>query len=446
MKTDAHVHWPLVALGLVLVSCSAPPGAERPTATEWLPAHPGFNVLVVSFDALRADALGVYGYPLATSPNIDRFAEQALVFERAYSAAPVTPTSFAAMFTGRLPSRSFRGWQLEPLATLAESFTGADYDTAAFLNNSQLTRERGFDSGFEHFEVFSAAPDRQVLEAATAWISEPRKQRFFAWVHFLSPHSPYDWRQGSTHLYDADYEGPFVTTTGAKFAPEEAVDRARLRSLYDGEVYFADQLFAELMEVLRQQDLERDTLIVLTADHGEEFAERGRFQHWSLHDEAVRVPLLIKLPRSLAGGRSNLPVSNLDLWPTLASLVGVEPPPAAGGIDLRLQSGAERSVVSVAMTDSKYRGVSLTKGGWRLILNCHPELALQLYHLAADPGEKEDLVASESRRARQLLQELGAILEGDPCQVVQAAIRGVDPAAGLSEETLAGLKALGYLE
>ena len=147
-----------ILLGLLFVLC----GCQQSTPLgEALEGKPIRNVIVISFDALRADALGVYGYDRGTSPNIDRWAQRAVVFDRAYASAQATPTSFAGAFTGRYPFRVFRGWQLEDEATLAASFKAAGYHTAFLANNIQVMAERGFGEGFDHY-VEPQAEDHHV--------------------------------------------------------------------------------------------------------------------------------------------------------------------------------------------------------------------------------------------------------------------------------------------
>ena len=136
-----------------LVSCLVSCGSENLGGGLELPDAPEMNVIVISFDALRAESLGAYGYQRPTSPNIDRFAEGALVFDNVQNAANSTPTSFASFWTGKLPHRVFRGWRLEDADTLAEAFAEEGYRTAAFLNNAQLVPERNFDQGFDEYRV-----------------------------------------------------------------------------------------------------------------------------------------------------------------------------------------------------------------------------------------------------------------------------------------------------
>lgn len=412
-----------------------------------LPPTPGTNVLIVSFDALRADALGAYGYDRDTSPNLDRFAEEAVVFERAYSAAPVTPTSFAAAFNAKLPFRVFHEWTMVSDSTLAGAFQAAEYNTTAMINNSQVTKERNFNLGFENYQVFNAISDDELLERGIRWLIERQDNKFFFWLHFLSPHSPYDYRTMATDFYDPTYEGEFKTTTTASFDSENPQDAQRIRDLYDGEIFYADRIFGQLMDFLEQQGLLDTTLIIVTADHGEEFLERGGYQHRYLYEETVRIPLIVRHPQVAQGFRTDTLYSNVDLWPTLAGLTGIAPPEQTDGWNLLEAEGKERSLASVAMTDGRYRGINLIKEDEKLILSCIPDLELKLYDLAADPGEVQDLADTEGARVRNLLQML-RLISGteDPCQAIEDALAGADPAQGLDAETIESLRALGYLQ
>ncbi|HER19522.1 MAG TPA: methyltransferase domain-containing protein, partial [Chromatiales bacterium] len=171
------------------------PAEPRPnTLAEYLPIEPGYNVVVISFDALRADALGTYGYDRPTSPNIDAFAEESLVFERASVAGQATPSSFASAFTGELPFRVFRGWKLAHVPTMAAAFKDAGYTTAGIMNNVQLMTERHFDQGFDHYDMLDIPNDREVIERTKQWFEGRPDKPFLLWTHFISPHTPYTYR------------------------------------------------------------------------------------------------------------------------------------------------------------------------------------------------------------------------------------------------------------
>ncbi len=432
-------------LCILLAGCSSQEPSELRKLQQSLPVQPGVNVIVVSYDALRADALGLYGSSRETSPNLDAFAGESVVFDRAYTVAPVTPTSFASAFTGLLPHRVFHAWNLSYDDTLARRFAAGGYRTAAFVNNVQLTAERHFDTGFELYELYRSRPDEEVLEGAVAWLEENRQARIFVWIHFLSPHSPYEYREASSHLYDESYEGRFERTTGRKFETDDRREIARLKSLYEGEVFYADALFGQLRSALEETGLLANSLVVVTSDHGEEFYEHGGFQHDRLTEEHVRVPLLVYHPAVRSASRSQVLTSNVDLFPTLLSVAGLEADLVLDGRDLTRLSTPPEWIAGVSMTGGKERWLSFRRGSLKLIQTCMPERSQVLYDLAADPAELHDLHGERPEVTRDLHRELEVVMGGPPCAQMQAAVRGTSPTVGLSPENVEALKALGYL-
>ena len=206
---------------LVAVGCG-PPDLRRA-----LPERPGVNVLIITFDALRADHLGAYGYDRPVSPRLDAFAERAVVFESARVGGQATPTSFASAFTGFYPHRVFRKWKLDAPATLAGVFQRAGYRTGAFLHNIQLVRKRGFDAGFENFRVMPFAPEDKFTEVPLGWLrqhvgvtGEADPRPFLLWVHYISPHEPYKYVESAAHLYSPGYRGIYVESSKVNVTPE----------------------------------------------------------------------------------------------------------------------------------------------------------------------------------------------------------------------------------
>jgi arylsulfatase len=438
----------LIAAGLMMTAagCRSPAESELRRLQRHLLPRPGANLIVVSFDALRADALGAYGSRRGLSPHLDDFARHSIVFDNAYSVAPVTPTSFAAAFTGLLPTRVFLRWRLRYEDTMARRFADAGYRTAAFVNNIQLTPARSFGTGFEHYAQFDRRPDEEVLERSLRWLDGNRRERFFVWVHFLSPHAPYDYRETAAHVYDDGYDGQFRHTTGPSFDTDDRRELARIRTLYDGEVFAADELFGRLVDELEAAGLLENSIVLATSDHGEEFQEHGGFQHGRLTEEHVRVPLILHHPGARSPLRSAVLVSNVDLLPTLSSLAGIELDVALDGRDLTRIRTPPEWIVGVAMTGASERWLSLRKESFKLILTCLPERRLALYDLAADPGETRDLHRERPDLAAELHRQLGTVLGGPPCAVMNAAVSGEDATAGLSRENVEALAALGYLE
>jgi arylsulfatase A-like enzyme len=445
--------WLLILLVLAGSACSGG-GEGSDDLVDLLPPRPGSNVIVVSFDALRPDALGSYGYPLQTSPAIDAFAAEAVQFENAYAAAPKTPTSFAGAFTGRHPSRVFRNWRLKTKQTLAALFHAAGYRTAAFVNNPQLVARRGFNQGFAEYRVYTDAADEHVLADVRRWLTENNDDRLFLWVHFIDPHAPWVRRPVAERLYDADYAGRFVERAEKLLALHDEDELLRVRSLYDGEVLSSDRRFAELMATLREQGLLDNSFVVLTSDHGEEFMEHGHMQHGWLNEENLHIPLLIRHPDRGRGGHRTRRVSNIDLLPTLAALAGLEAPGELDGSNLLVPAteggllGEGAPFVAVANTNRKLQAAAIRVGDAELVVYCGRRRGRELFDLASDPGERQDLSAERPEEADALAIRLWTTLSVDGCaDLAMDRRRGLSRKRdGLTPRQLEALQSLGYIE
>ena len=435
----------LAMSALLIGACGNEPPAAETGFAQQVTARPDYNVLVVSFDAMRADALGTHGYPRDTSPHIDAFAERSIVFENAYTAAPVTPTSFAAAFTGQYPFRVFIGWQLRDTLTLAGLMKNSGYATFGIFNNVQLAKQRNFDQGYDQFTARSTK-DEVILQEATEMLEAHAGKKFFGWIHFLSPHTPYQYREMSDHLAPFQEEGRFAKTTGGHYEVHNEEELKRVRDLYDGEVYYADDLFRRLMDTLDALGLRENTIIALTADHGEEFMDHGQLQHNSMFEEVVRIPMIIHHPDLQEGIRTDLPYLNIDLLPTLSALAGIEPPAVLDGIDLINAPDPGRIRVVTGMTNKKRYEIMIEQAGRKLIQLCTPEFQESLYDLSSDPGELTDIVLDRPDIAGELFEQLETIVMGEPCRVIADSSRGKTPQQLLDDEQIEQLKSLGYIQ
>jgi arylsulfatase len=435
----------IIALIFLLGSCGKDETEYHPGLNTSLPDSGGMNFLIVSFDALRADALGLYGYHRDTSPNLDRFGEQALVFDNAYTASPTTPTSFAAAFSGQYPFRVFIGWKLIPTITLASLMQDSGFHTFGFFNNVQLAAERNFGQGFDSFKV-TTWTDERVLEEAKGLLSEAAERRFFGWIHFISPHTPYKYREMSAQLAGPQTEGRYAVTTGGNFDIESDEELTRVRDLYDGEVYFSDDLFLQVMEHVESLGLTDNTVIIVTSDHGEEFMEHGQLQHNAVYQELIRIPLIISHPGLKEGARTDVPFVNIDLMPTIAAMAGITSPGNIDGIDLFNPFDAKRFRLSAGMTNKKRYEIANEQAANKFILGCTPEFREELYDLLADPGEKNDLILDQPGQAGELYAEMESITMSEPCKAIINASQGRIPEELLSPEQIENLKSLGYIQ
>ena len=345
----------LVGLALILPQCrrAAP---DKP------------NILLLVVDALRADHLGLYGYSRNTSPRLEEFARRGIVFDRAYAQAPSTFPSTAAMFTGRYPSHtqisSEEHWfeLSRECRTLAEVLTEAGYQTGFFTANplhaydSLKDGERwitGFEQGFDEFFVGSQywsghLRAAQLNEHAMKWIAErsPGKP-FLACLWYVDPHHPYEPPEEFRKLFPDPYKGDADWNKNmrelwfsGKAIPED--ERQHLISLYDAEIAYMDSCVGELLDSLDATGVLSDTMVILTADHGEAFHEHGVWSHGlGLHEELIHVPLVITPPQARTRReplRNDSIVGHIDLMPTILDYANVDPalrPQEMQGLNLK---------------------------------------------------------------------------------------------------------------
>ena len=448
---------------MTLVACDG-----RRDATYGSRAQRRPNLVLLVIDALRADRLGAYGYERPVSPRLDAFAADAVLFEHATAQASWTRPAMISIFTGLLPQQHGTNGTLDRLAdghtTLAELLAAPGYENAAFVSNANMSRRFGVAQGFSTYRQMRRWESRgePLVKAAIEWLdlrADP-SQPFFLYLHVVEPHAPYRpppdlverFAPGPAPVADAPDRGFMKRLgTGEVSASPEIVDW--MRDLYDGEVASADYAFASLVGELRVRGLYDSSIVVVTADHGEELYEHGGWEHGkTLYAEVLDVPLMVRLPGGARGRRVAAPVQQIDLMPTLLEAAGVEGPKGLRGRSLvpllATGGGGERGedeaalssdaeVVSLLDLDDE-RQESVTADGWRLIrrqtANGNVE---ELYRLTEDPGEKRNLAASEPvtvARLGALLDEAG---RGASAQPPEAAV--VD--RKLERE----LRALGYL-
>ncbi len=440
-------------------------------------------VFLLLFDTTRRDALGLYGCPDPSSPNLDAIFRRAWKAGRAYAPASWTIPSVASLLTGRVPAVQ-EGADGSPLgivagmATIATDLRRVGWSTGAFIANPTLHAGNGFAEGFTTpYELSSITiPGGETARRLPKWLASHRGEPFFLFLLLMDPHDPYtppDRARGSTP-FDPDYKSSFTgdeihrLQIGQLPRPSER-DIRHLRALYHDEVRYVDSKVGELWNALDADERERAT-VVFTSDHGEEFAEHGGWKHGpTLFDEVLRVPLLIRprAGRPLPAASQDALVSLLDLLPTIEALAGLPAParPLDGrnllepGVPERaslpaitmLTGGGARA--AVVHRDSKLvffdrlgtRGVpdeTKDPDGWRLARRL-PQLlpALGRFDLVADPGETRLLAIDERSFAadwRAVEQAIAGTREGLELRFLGAAgspplrvkVEGFSPGAG----------------
>jgi arylsulfatase A-like enzyme len=438
------------------------------------------NVLLVVLDTTRARDLGCYGGPRGLTPRLDQLAAEGMRFAEASAHAPWTLPSTASLLTSQLPEVHGAGGSLDlsglaagrqptvdfhalpgSAQTLAETLQGAGWSTAAVVNVDFLDAPFGLSQGVEDLDASWSESNVEVRDAAgttaaaLAWLdARPKGAPFFLLAHYFDPHAVYAppprYRREFAGPLDRDSAG-FVFGTreqmlllraGELELPAGLLERAK--GLYDAELAFLDAELGRLFDGLEARGLDGETLVVVTADHGEEFGEHGGFEHGhTLYQELLHVPLLMRLPGLIPAGEVlEGRVGLIDVAPTICDLAGVAVPETFSGRSLRGVLAGEAAAAAPILAHGNFWGPALTSwssGRWKLVLTPDGEgQRAQLYDLETDPSELHDLAAAEPARVAELRAELTLALKG-------GASREPGTAVELSPAERKRLEALGYL-
>ena len=369
---------------------------------------PGAPVILISVDTLRADHLPAYGYRGVETPHLDALRKDGILYENAYAHVPLTLPSHAAIFTGLLPPqngvRDNLGYALGPEPpTLAAFLAQKGYATGGAVSSIVLSHATGISRGFEFYEdaveptrvnqTLSRVQRRGNETAAflTEWIAGRGSKPFFAFLHLFEPHSPYE--------------------------PPEPF-RSRYALPYDGEIARSDEIVGAFLGSLKERGLYDGAIVIFLSDHGEGLGDHGEDEHGVLvYREAIRVPLIVKLPGARhAGATVKGPVGLADVFPTVATLAGFAIPPGLAGRPLTEglagaspAQGPPRRIYSETLYPRLHLGwsdlASLVDDRNHYIESPRPEL----YDLVADPGEKTDLSAGLPPAFRTLRAELSRL-------------------------------------
>jgi arylsulfatase A-like enzyme len=432
-------------------------------------------IILISIDTLRVDHLSVYGYERDTSPELERFAKDAIVFENAVGVGGGTLPVHMSMMTSLPPLVHGLWWNSHgPLSsdhpTLAQLLKKHGYATAGWHDDGYVAPRFGFNRGFSIYESKPRGLNAHI-SAASEWLRPRTEEPFFLFVHTYDVHSeggrglPYRSPEPFHSRYVEDYSGDFSGCVGdvCASAALDALSRRLsagedisadfddedlkyIRAHYDGGIRVADQQLGQFFDRLRQLGVYDKALILLTSDHGEEFMDHGRLLHGSNHEEIARVPLLLKLPGGhLRGRRVATLHSVLDYMPTLLAAAGATAPASMFGSDLVAAVEGGRSTAE--FVHLRGGGTKLRVGEWSLFVDADSSSELgrpvELYNLSDDPTEHTNLVESDPERAANLLSLLKQARDKELGGPVSKAPE--DEAEALSPELEERLRALGYL-
>jgi len=439
--------WWSLPLGLVVLlagwlafSPRSEPPPGRLTKDAW-PPHP--NIVVVVIDALRVDRLPFHGHHRRTAPFLDELAAGGAVFERAYAASTWTPSSVASILTGLYPSdhhvrtgyamsrrsqESDRPLTLNRLpdhaATLPELLRERGYRTFGASNNPNYSQQMGFQRGFDRFAYLEDKAGAALNASVEAFRAElAGAQPYFLYVHYMDTHKPY-------HLREEWLE------PGAQDTP---------LARYDSELGYVDRELRRLYEAL---GLPRGTLVVVTADHGEEFRDHGGIGHKNtMYAELLRVPLLFSWPGVIEPRRIEGNVSLIDLLPTLVELAGPGDAPEGPGISLlsalRGEPVPARTLYAMRWTELRNPPLvrkAVIRDRWKYILSL-PGGREELYDAQTDPTDRKNVVALHEETRAALRRELEE-LEARPPRYERAYAMSDESGRDLAPR----LRALGYVD
>ena len=383
------------------------------------------NVILITIDTLRADHLGCYGYKLNTSPHIDNFAKEAAIFTQAITQGSKTCLALPSIHTSTYPrthgcySEYYEADSSVP--RLSEVLKKYNYATAAFVEGT--VSAKGLKVGFDVCCVLSK---KEVMQEAVPWLQKNYKKRFFMWVHYLDPHGPYQ----PIAPYDNLFTGKF--SLGKRFIPaginkipyfiknNAETDVNYFISQYDGEIRFTDDQIGLLLANLKRLGIDKNSIVVITADHGEMLGEHDiYFTHMSLYDENIRVPLLVRYKKMIPRERKiSYQVKSIDIAPTILEFLGLpRERRMQGNSFFKLIRGKDFTFPEFAYSEhardkDNFIEECVRTSSWKLIYTKDTNNGgtaveyYELYNLTADPGEIYNLAALNWEKLNTLKEKL----------------------------------------
>ncbi|MGA1825158.1 MAG: sulfatase [bacterium] len=431
----------------------------------YLETHAKPNIIVILVDALRKDHLGCYGYSRNTSPNIDRLAGEAIKFDNCISTCSWTSPSIASLFTSLyvsshgLMTHSNEATDILALelVTLAEALKEKGYSTAAFIANRWIREEFNYHQGFDHFKQVGTSfrPSAVVVREATlSWLKDKPKEPFFLYTHFMDVHGPY--------IPPYPYDNFFSSEKGRELTAKEYEKLRYLKigeekdlnfyiNQYDGEIQYCDYHIGKIIQYLKDENLFDKAVIIFTADHGEAFFEHGECDHvFTLYNEEIRVPLLLKLPDCFnVTINENIKPQLVDLGVTILSLIHSEFPYEVDGLNLiDMNQKANKEQIREKIYSEEYmKGfpkIAMIENNMKYIYHSVKKRIVEVYNLREDDEERNNLLESDKDTSYREMEKIiydwsnkKNIQRTETIKKQQKAV--IDPG------TLEQLKSLGYI-
>lgn len=370
------------------------------------------NLLFVTIDCLRADHVGAWGYPKPTTPVLDGLAGEGIRFAHTYANAPMTLPSIPQIFTSELFPDRDQDLLTGPIA-------GAGIPNAAFVNNAWIPLwlsqgEHATPPGTFDRIVSGELDAKAITDRAIEWLDQHREGRFALYLHYLDAHTPYRPPADLIALFaDPDHRGTvgqtFDDEEGAASGKYNAADKEQIIALYDAGIRYVDRELGRVLDELRRTDRLDNTLVVISADHGEEFWDHGSFFHGqSLYDELLHIPLIVRLPGADRAGTVEEGLARgIDLAPSILDWMGLPVPQSFRGEALgRRAAGASPQLIATA-TQAQFPTRFAIRRDDRKIIESLDREGAESFLLSRDPGEAAPTAPASSQEAR-LLEELRA--------------------------------------
>ncbi|HEX3035792.1 MAG TPA: sulfatase [Thermodesulfobacteriota bacterium] len=397
------------------------------------------NIILISIDTLRADHLGCYGYYRNTTPNIDRLAEDGVLFANTIAQSTWTLPSHMSIFTGLYVSSHGIISDDKKLGdehiTLAEVLQDAGYETVAFTEGGYVSEKFGYQ-GFDHFEGRAKGEKeidiKIIYTKAVDWLKKAPSRPFFLFLHTYQPHSPYNPPPAFDIYSDKNYQG-IVDVSAPEIVGNDLYYYQSIQSQmtlddylyvidkYDGEIHYTDHYLGKLFNALKDLGLYDESIIIFTSDHGENFLDHpdsgiSYIGHYEMYDEVVKVPLIIKAPGFPKNKIIDTQVESIDIMPTVLGLLKINITSRVEGESLvgLVKKGLYDEVFAFSERSlgrkrefSEYR--MIRSNDWKLLLRSKEEsgmLELELYNLKVDPKEQNNLHTEEVEVGKSMFAKL----------------------------------------
>jgi len=420
------------------------------------------NIILITIDALRADHLGCYGYKRPTTPNIDKLSKEGTLFLQAIAPSTDTFHSISAIMTSSYShyygERRYDSLINPSTQTLAEILSNHGYSTASFSNGYPISMINGINRGFEIFTVNGDIGADKLTDTLLKWLESNNKRKFFVWAHYFDTHSSYSPPKPYNTLYIADrfnnhdknlpIDSKDNTWMSRNVIPYNVAENGITNvdyyiSQYDGEIRFVDEQISLLLHKLKEIGLDKNTVVIITADHGESLGEHDiYFQHGGIpYDSLLLVPLIFKCDNLIPKGiKIEQQVSSVDIFPTILDILKIRYRSDIGGKSfLDLMQDKTKSHTNRAFSNSQSPIYSMRTEKWKLI-SLDNSREYYLFDLENDKAELNNIKDVRKEEFNIFSKELNEWIEKNRYMVYP------ENKSSLDKEALEKLKSLGYLQ